>query len=469
MAIPVAALMCHAPIVIPAIGEERAADCARTTAAMAQTAAQLVANAPDVLVLISPHAPRRRQGFGIASGAQLSGGFARFGRADVRLRALGAPEAAQALQRNAFARGLQTFDARATDLDHGALVPLYFVNEAGYRGPVLLLALPVPGTGTEPAIGRAIADAAAELGQRWAVLASGDMSHRLCEGAPAGYDPRAERFDATVRSLIESGELPRLAAIAADLRELAAEDVVDSCVVAAAAVDFDATGCRVIDYEGPFGVGYLEAILHERERPSVRRDRAGFSDARDTAVSSFADPRASLLVIARSAIAAHLAGEPYEPLPLPPPWDSARGVFVTLRTQAGDLRGCVGHVEPGYATLAAEVASCAVAAATRDTRFAPVAPGELADLRVELSLLTPPEPIADPNALDPERYGVVVAAGTRRGVLLPAIEGVANAREQLRIARHKAGIPPGEPASLARFEVLKLLESDELGGMHGGR
>jgi AmmeMemoRadiSam system protein A len=293
------------------------------------------------------------------------------------------------------------------------------------------------------------------------VLASGDMSHRLCEGAPEGYDPRAPRFDAAFRALIEGGALDRLAAVDPELRELAAEDVVDSCVVAAAAVDFDATGCRVIDYEGPFGVGYLEAILHERKDAVAERAR------QDHAGDSTADPTATLLAIARRAIAAYLRGEPDEPPELAPPWELARGVFVTLRTRAGALRGCVGHVEPGFETLTAEVASCAVAAATRDSRFAPVALGELDGLRIELSLLTCPEPLADADALDPARYGVVVASGARRGVLLPAIEGIASAREQVRIACAKAGIAPDEPASLARFEVLKLLEPAEIGSAHG--
>jgi len=470
LAIPCAVLMCHAPIAIPALGQERAGACARTTAAMARTAAQLVAHAPDVLVLISPHTPRRREGFGIAVDAQLSGDFSRFGRGDLRLRAPGAPQAAQALQRCAHARGLGTFAARGVDLDHGALVPLHFVLEADYRGPVLLLALPAPDAGTEAEIGRAIADAAAQLEQRWAVLASGDMSHRLCEGAPEGYDPRAQGFDAAFRALIEGGALDRLAAVDPELRALAAEDVVASCVVAAAAVDFDATGCRVIDYEGPFGVGYLEAILHERKDAVAERARQAHERdlGREPGVpGSSAEPNATLLAIARRAIAAYLRAEPYEPPELAPPWADARGVFVTLRTGAGALRGCVGHVEAGLETLAAEVASCAVAAATRDSRFAPVALGELDDLRIELSLLSCPEPITDADALDPARYGLVVASGPLRGVLLPAIEGIASAREQVRIACVKAGIAPGEPVSLARFEVLKLLEPEEIGGGHG--
>lgn len=452
MAIPCAALMCHAPIVIPEIGGERAKQCARTTHAMSATAARLAAHAPDVLVLISPHTPRRRVGFGIVGDDVLSGDFAQFGHRELRVHARGAPAAAAALRRCAQALGQDSWSPSGAQLDHGALVPLHFVVQAGYRGPVLLLALPYAESNSEVAIGQAIAAAALELDQRWAVLASGDMSHRLCEGAPAGFHPAGARFDAAVRELVAAGALGELAAIDPELRELAAEDVVASCVVAAAAVAFDATGCRVLDYEGPFGVGYLEALLHESAPPTPRRVPG------DQHADAQSRPPGALLAIARTAIEAHLHGRAYEPGPLRPPWCDACGVFATLRCAGGELRGCVGHVEPAYRTLADEVASCAVAAATRDSRFPPVQLSELPALRIELSLLGAPEAIADADQLDPARYGVIVAAGARRGVLLPNIDGITSARDQLRIALAKAGLSRDEHVELARFEVLKLRE-----------
>jgi AmmeMemoRadiSam system protein A len=132
-------------------------------------------------------------------------------------------------------------------------------------------------------------------------------------------------------------------------------------------------------------------------------------------------------------------------------------VFVTLRTRDGALRGCVGHLEPGYATLADEIAACAVACATRDTRFSPVGEGELSELDLEISLLSAAEPVRSANELDPDRYGVVVSAGERRGVLLPNVDGVRNAHDQVRLAATKAGIAAdAEDVALARFEVIKL-------------
>jgi AmmeMemoRadiSam system protein A len=130
-------------------------------------------------------------------------------------------------------------------------------------------------------------------------------------------------------------------------------------------------------------------------------------------------------------------------------------VFVTLRDLRGSLRGCVGHIEPQHETLVQEVAACAVAAALRDTRFRPVTARELPHLRIEISLLSPPEPVSDLRLLDPKRYGVIVSSGTARGVLLPDIPGVTTVDEQLRIAASKAGLASDVPWSVERFEVKK--------------
>ena len=194
-----AVLMCHAPIVVPEIAGSRAGLCARTSDAMARAAQRLCAHDPDVLVVISPHAPRDRTRFGVVEDASIAGTFAAFGWPEIGLELPGAPEAALALQEVAEAHGVGTRGARGDMLDHGALVPLYFVHAAGFRGPTLVLALPYPGTNSERAMGRAIAATAVRLGQRFCVLASGDMSHRLSPESPNGFHPQAHQFDARLR------------------------------------------------------------------------------------------------------------------------------------------------------------------------------------------------------------------------------------------------------------------------------
>jgi AmmeMemoRadiSam system protein A len=131
------------------------------------------------------------------------------------------------------------------------------------------------------------------------------------------------------------------------------------------------------------------------------------------------------------------------------------GVFVSIHKKNGDLRGCIGTFEPQQKNVAKEVIANAVSAATRDPRFEPVSPEELDNLEYSVDVLTPPEPIKDESQLDPKKYGVIVEAGWRRGLLLPDLEGVDTVDYQIDISRQKAGIGPNEPVKLYRFEVKR--------------
>lgn len=405
-----AALMCHAPIVLPAVAGDEATRCRATTRAMREVATRAVASQPDRLVLISPHSPRRHGAWGAWTGRH-RGSLADFRAPHVQVELPDAPEVKEQV-------GAAPIPARP--LDHGAMVPLAFLWQAGWRGPTAILALPWEGEGAE-AVGRSLSG----LPGRTAVIASGDMSHRLTPGAPAGYHPQARAFDAAFVSALRAERWAE--ALAAEPRELAAEDVVDSTSVAMAAAGAP-LNAEVLSYEGPWGVGYTEAILYDPEPP--------------------------LYAVARAAIAARLDGRGYSP---PAGGPASSGVFVTLHRR-GELRGCIGHMEPEYGRLYEEVAEVAVLSALRDPRFPALRPEEAPDLEIEVSVLEPSEPIPDPSALDPKVYGIVVSAGGRRGVLLPDIEGVDTVADQIAITRRKAGIRAGEAIRIERFRVRKELQ-----------
>lgn len=133
--------------------------------------------------------------------------------------------------------------------------------------------------------------------------------------------------------------------------------------------------------------------------------------------------------------------------------------FVSIKTREGDLRGCIGTVEPVRATLADELIHNAISAATRDPRFLPVSISELPHLRYSVDVLSPPEPTRF-EELDPKTYGLIVEdeRGHRRGLLLPDLEGVESAEQQLEITTRKAGIPPGVDVTLYRFRVRRYGE-----------
>jgi len=139
---------------------------------------------------------------------------------------------------------------------------------------------------------------------------------------------------------------------------------------------------------------------------------------------------------------------------LTPETKEQAGVFVCLKVR-GILRGCIGSFQPTESDVAHEVVQNAISAATQDPRFQMVHANELDTLEYSVDVLTPPERVHDSRELDPRRYGVIVRSGGRRGLLLPDLEGVDTVEYQISIAMQKAGIPPGTPVELSRFEVKR--------------
>jgi len=163
-----------------------------------------------------------------------------------------------------------------------------------------------------------------------------------------------------------------------------------------------------------------------------------------------------LVILARNAIVAFVAeGRVLElPADIPEMLREPSAAFVSLKKR-GDLRGCIGTIEPVCPSLAEEIVRNAIAAATQDPRFLPVRPNELGELSISVDVLSPPEQVSSLDDFDPRRYGMVLRAGGRRGLLLPDLEGVDNPEEQYRIVCRKAGIAPGEPVDLYRFVVIR--------------
>ncbi len=138
-----------------------------------------------------------------------------------------------------------------------------------------------------------------------------------------------------------------------------------------------------------------------------------------------------------------------------PEMEEKAGVFVCIK-KGGQLRGCVGTFMPCRENVALETIHNAVSAAMHDYRFEPVKESELKDLTYSVDVLSPPEKVEDLGMLDPKKYGVIVSTATKKGLLLPDLEGVDTVEEQLRIARMKAGIIPGERQDIFRFMVRRL-------------
>jgi uncharacterized protein len=181
--------------------------------------------------------------------------------------------------------------------------------------------------------------------------------------------------------------------------------------------------------------------------------------------------RALLLQVARDAITAHVTGAGTSGR-APALAGSAEfldrrgGVFVTIHHR-GELRGCIGHIEADD-SLPRIVARCAVAACSDDPRFPAIAPAELSQIQIELSLLGPLEPAAGPADVEVGRHGLVVELGRQRGLLLPqvATEWHWDAGMFLSQTCRKAGLPEdswkgGAMVKVWRFEAEVFAENVE--------
>jgi AmmeMemoRadiSam system protein A len=210
-------------------------------------------------------------------------------------------------------------------------------------------------------------------------------------------------------------------------------------------------GGEVLSYEAPFGVGYLVAQITGKRHVARQHENRSTNEA---------DANELLPRLAREVVETYVrTGQRLEPH-IDHPYIAQRAAcFVSLKTEEGELRGCIGTIEPAEQTLAEEIVSNAIGSATRDPRFPPVAQTELAELRYSVDVLSPAEP-AQFEDLDPRVYGVIVedASGLQRGLLLPDIEGVDTAEQQVQIAARKAGIRFESPLTLFRFRVERFRE-----------
>jgi len=161
--------------------------------------------------------------------------------------------------------------------------------------------------------------------------------------------------------------------------------------------------------------------------------------------------------LARKTIREYLCTGKVISLPpqIPEKFQKQAGVFVSLHKK-GRLRGCIGTYLPAQKNIAREIVENAISAATRDPRFPPLRENELDDLEISVDVLSPPEP-AHSKALNPHKYGVIVSKGWQRGLLLPNLEGVDTVKQQLTIAKQKAGLSglSDEDLEIQRFTVTR--------------
>lgn len=431
----------HPPIMVPEVGRESIADVRHSIAAMAELTGRLIDSGATSVILISPHAPLESDSFVAYNGPEVYGDFANFHAPETSVAARMDHELLAAITDAAAEENYSISSLPDFELDHGTAVPLYFLLRNGWQGSVVALGYSFLSNEDHLRFGACIKRAVDSINRPVGFIASGDLSHRLAPHAPAGFNPNAHLFDERVIAALHDNKPHEIVAIDYNLRKLAGECGYRSMLVAIGVGTDLPWACEVLNYEAPFGVGYLVAQL-VNQRPEAKTD--------------------DLPGLARTAVETFIrSGNAPGPNTAQGDLLSARApCFVSLKTLDGELRGCIGTIDPAKETLAEEIIANAISAAINDPRFDPVTEDELDNLRYSVDVLLPAEETVF-EELDPAVFGVIVEDedGSRRGLLLPDIPGVESAEHQVEIAARKAGIPEGTPVRLWRFKVERFREA----------
>jgi len=306
-------------------------------------------------------------------------------------------------------------------------------------------------------LGQIIAKAVEITGRKTVVIASSDLSHKLEDDGPYGFSSEGPEFDALITDALEKGDFLSLFMIPETVREKAGECGYNSLMILAGCFDKQDVEARLLSYEGPFGVGYAVASFTSTGENEEKNILEQFIEHTIEAAAARRNTEDGHQALARQSLEHIIRTGRILPVPNGLTCelvDKQAGVFVSLHKN-GRLRGCIGTTAPTTATVAEEIIQNAVSAGLSDDRFDPVSVDELPYLVYKVDVLSAPEPIDGPEKLDVKRYGVIVKSGSRRGLLLPNLDGVDTVEAQIDIARKKAGISDNEQIKLERFEVIR--------------
>ena len=459
MPILAAFMVPHPPMIVPAVGRGSEAQVTETTRAYEQVAAEVAALKPDTILITSPHSVMYADYFHISPGSGAKGSFRQFHAPLVRFSEQYDTGLVERICALADAAGFPagTLGERDPELDHGTLVPLWFIRQKYTGGKIVRVGLSGLPLTDHYRFGQMIAQAAEDTGRRVVLIASGDLSHKLQDYGPYGFAKEGPEYDRRIMDVCGRAAFGELFDFSEDFCDRAAECGHRSFVIMAGAFDGLRVKAEALSHQDVTGVGYGICTFYPGEPDESRLFLKDYEEKMARACAEKAEKSDAYVKLARASVESWVRDRKQISVPkdLPAEMLTKRaGTFVSLH-ENGRLRGCIGTIASTQNNIAEEIVQNAISACSRDPRFSPVRADELASLEISVDVLGEMETIASPAQLDVKRYGVVVSHGYKRGLLLPNLDGVDTVEEQIRIARQKGGIREDEPYSLQRFEVVR--------------
>lgn len=252
-----AAIVPHPPASVRGIGNKRELkELGKTIEAMDKLRLELERTSPDTVIIISPHARLEKIAFNVNSAVSLRGGFTQFGL-DLMLEFENDAEIVNAL---ALAGEFSDFPVHLQQsyLDHGTLVPLFHLMK-NIKPKIVQLSFSLLDFATHYRYGEILENICEKTDKRVAIVASGDLSHRLLPNSPAGYSPKSALFDKRLMGILRKQDFAAIQALQKESIEEAAECGLRAFVILLGALSMEKREFKLLSYEYPFGIGHLVA------------------------------------------------------------------------------------------------------------------------------------------------------------------------------------------------------------------
>lgn len=458
MAIIAGFIVPHPPIIIPEIGKGEEKKLQQTANAFHRVAEEIAKIKPDTIIISSPHSPVYGDYFHISNKPIKQGSFKQFGARKVEFSVKSNAPFIKKIESTCldldFPMGI--LGNQNVELDHGIMVPMYFLNKHIKDYKVVL----VSPSGLTPKehyqAGKIISDLI-EKEEKVVWVASGDLSHKLKSDGPYGLSKEGPIFDREITKILSSSDFIQLMEFDPIFCKNAAECGLGSFTMMAGAFDGYDVKTKVLSYEGPFGVGYTVATCYPIKVNNKRKLLKQLEKNEQVKLEKQKLIEDEYVLLARTALELYVRNHEVLDVPeniTPDLINHKAGVFVSIHKN-NKLRGCIGTIQPTTASIAEEIIQNAISSGTRDYRFHSISEEELPLLEISVDVLFPPEPIDSITELDTSIYGVIVRYKHKSGLLLPNLDGIDTVEEQVRVARHKAGIRENEPYTLERFKVVR--------------
>lgn len=460
MAVKGAVMVPHPPLIIPDVGRGQEKAIQATIDAYHKAAKKIASWKPDTVVVLSPHSIMYADYFHISPGTGARGDFGQFRAPQVKIQVQYDTELVEALSQEAEAREIPagTMGERDSRLDHATMIPLWFLNHYYTDYKTVRIGLSGLPLSQHYMLGQCIQKAAELCGRNIVVISSGDLSHKLKEDGPYGFQKEGPEYDSRIMEVMGAAAFDQLFDFTEEFCDKAAECGHRSFVIMAGTLDRLAVKTEKLSHEGTFGVGYGICTYEVEGRAPERNFLRQYEEKIAEEAKRRKESEDAYVRLARQTIEAYVGERRQISIPKDLPeemYESRAGVFVSLKEE-GRLRGCIGTIAPVQKNIAEEIIANAISVSTKDPRFHPVQTDELDKLVYSVDVLGTPEAITSPDELDVKRYGVIVTKGRKRGLLLPNLDGVDTVEDQITIAKQKAGISTyDDDVQLERFEVVR--------------